>query len=400
MLALLLGACAEPVDPFLDPTPTAEPALPMGPLLAPAEPGEDFYQPSDVPEANPGRLIRMEDLATPEGIRGWRVLYSSTTVEGANTVVSGLVFAPDSPAEPGGRPVVAWGHGSVGLGDGCAPSRSPDSLINEPVFREMLTQGFVLTATDYQGLGTPGPHPWLVGLSEGRNMLDSVRAAAQIPEAGAGNRFVAFGASQGGGAALFAGELAGSYAGDLELLGVVAAAPAAELDLIALLPAQNLPGIAGFLVMGALGFSAAYPDLPLDAILAADIIAAREEIEGLCQDEIDQRFRGVPVDRVLEAFPGEVEEWAEVIALNTPGNTRTGAPVLVVHGTADRVVPVEISQLLFSRLCNLGVHTQLQVLPDVGHGEIITQSSGFVLGWIAERAAGGPDPENAQHSCG
>ncbi|MEX0791244.1 MAG: lipase family protein, partial [Actinomycetota bacterium] len=114
--------------------------------------------------------------------------------------MSGLVFAPAALAAAGSRPVVAWGHGSVGLGDSCAPSRSPGDLTFQPILSQLLDRGYVVAATDYEGLGTPGSHPWLVGESEGRGVLDSVRAARQIPESAAGNRFVTFGASQGGGA--------------------------------------------------------------------------------------------------------------------------------------------------------------------------------------------------------
>ena len=259
--------------------------------------------PEGVPAAEPGRLVRTELLEAPGGVQGWRVLYHSTSVDGRDIVVSGLVFAPAGPAT-GPRPIVAWGHGSVGLGDSCAPSRSPWDLIGSSILSELLRRGYVVAATDYEGLGTPGSHPWLVGQSEGRGVLDSVRAARQIPEASAGNRFLAFGASQGGGAVLFAGELAPEYAGELELMGVVAAAPAAELDLLAVLPEGNLTAATGFVVMGAFGFQAAYPDLDLQAILYPDVIAQQERVERLCQEEIGSRFRSRPRGPGVEGQPG------------------------------------------------------------------------------------------------
>ncbi|HEX2149721.1 MAG TPA: lipase family protein, partial [Actinomycetota bacterium] len=173
---------------------------PAGPQLSESVSEDEFYRyPTDLPSADPGRLVRLQALEVPAGVRGWRVLYHSNSVDGRDVVVSGVVFAPDAPAEPGSRPVVAWGHGSVGLGDSCAPSRSPDDFTRQGILSELLDRGYVVAATDYEGLGTPGPHPWLVGQSEGRGVLDSVRAARQIPEAAASNRFVAIGACQGGG---------------------------------------------------------------------------------------------------------------------------------------------------------------------------------------------------------
>src|SRR5690606_37645715 len=98
-----------------------------------------------------------------------------------------------------------------------------------PGINEMLSRGFIIAATDYPGLGTVGPHPYLVGVSEGRAVIDSVRAARELREAHAGDRFVVWGHSQGGQAALFTGELSASYAPELKLLGVAAAAPATDL---------------------------------------------------------------------------------------------------------------------------------------------------------------------------
>ena len=94
---------------------------------------------------------------------------------------------------------------------------------------DMLAPGYVVVATDYPGLGVPGIHPYLIGVSEGRAVLDSVRAARALPDAGASNRFAVWGHSQGGHASLYTGELAASYAPDLKLVGVAAAAPATYL---------------------------------------------------------------------------------------------------------------------------------------------------------------------------
>ena len=93
----------------------------------------------------------------------------------------------------------------------------------------MVERGYVVSATDYPGLGTPGPHPYLVGISEGRAVLDSVRAARELPGAGGGRRFAVWGHSQGGQASLYTGILAKTYAPELNLVGVAAAAPATEL---------------------------------------------------------------------------------------------------------------------------------------------------------------------------
>lgn len=393
IVMLLLVACGSVEDPTESALkPSAGPAAPSPdpPQLPEVVAGDDFYRlPATVPAGKPGRIVRLQALDLPPDIKGWRVLYHSQAVDGRDIVVSGMVFAPGGPASgSANRPVVAWAHGSVGLGDKCAPSRSPESFVNQPVFRELLARGYVIAATDYEGLGTPGPHPWLVGQSEGRGVLDAVRAAAQTPGTQAGERFVAFGASQGGGAALFAGELVAAYAPDLKLLGVVAAAPAAELELLALVPDGSLIGASGFVVMGAFGFNAAYPSLPLDKILESSVIAQRQQIEGLCQTEIERRFRNVPLDRILKQAPAAVSEWAATVAQNSPGKRPTPAPVLLVHGDRDRVVPVEVSRLLMGRLCGLEVKVERKVYPGVDHLGVFEASSADVLQWISDRTDG------------
>ncbi len=176
--------------------------------------------------AAPGTLIRSQRIAAPPGARAWRVLYHSRALDGRDVAVSGVVVAPTGAAPASGRPMVSWAHGTTGLGDRCAPSRSPGVASELPWIREFVDRGYVVAATDYEGLGTPGPHPYLVGESEGRSVLDAARAARGLRATGAGDSVVVTGHSQGGQAALFAGEIASRYAPDLDVRGVAALAPA------------------------------------------------------------------------------------------------------------------------------------------------------------------------------
>ena len=61
----------------------------------------------------------------PSGIQAARVVYRSTEGDtGAPTQVSGTVFAPAGAAPAGGWPVLAVGHGTIGINQPCAPSLS------------------------------------------------------------------------------------------------------------------------------------------------------------------------------------------------------------------------------------------------------------------------------------
>src|SRR5262249_38527262 len=154
-----------------------------------------------------------------------------------------------------GRPVYAWAHDNVGLGDRCAPSkRIADNL--PPYGAALLKRGAVLVATDYEGLGPAGDHPYLVGDSEAHAVLDGIRAAASLSAVGRIGNVPIAGRGEGGAAALFAAEHAKQYAPELHVRGVVAMAPTADL------PAafSSLRTAGSTLIEAVAGLSTAYPD--------------------------------------------------------------------------------------------------------------------------------------------
>src|ERR1700744_2769967 len=195
-----------------------------------AEAQTPFYHASTAEIAGPpGTLIRSEPMGfAPAGAQAYRVLYRSIGLHGEPIAVSGTIIVPLGPAPAGGRPIVAWAHPTSGIAPQCGPSLATVRVEQIMGLRDMVRRGYIVTATDYPGLGAGGPHPYLVGVSEGRAVLDSVRAAQNLThERGVDVAF--WGHSQGGQAVLYAGLLAGSYAPDLHVVGVAAAAPATEL---------------------------------------------------------------------------------------------------------------------------------------------------------------------------
>ena len=166
-------------------------------------------------------------------------MYLSESVQGEPIAVTGVIAVPEAPAPAGGRPVVSVGPGTAGIADTCAPSRFTPQL-DEAARRLGLGEdrgdrlggfadaGYVVAQTDYEGLGTPGGHPYLVGVSEGRGFLDAAQAARQLSDADAGDRLALWGYSQGGHSVLWANQLADEWAPDLHLVGTVAGAPFSE----------------------------------------------------------------------------------------------------------------------------------------------------------------------------
>ncbi len=166
---------------------------------------QPFYDTTGLSAAGPlGQVVRSQRLGmtVAHGV-GLRILYRTQKADGSMTFSSGLVFIPDNDTAGMPRPVVAWAHGTVGMGDQCAPSRTPDPVAGIPWVTSMMARGWVVTATDYAGLGTAGTTGYLVGDDEAHDVLNSVRALKFIPSADAGNSFAVWGHSQGGNSALF-----------------------------------------------------------------------------------------------------------------------------------------------------------------------------------------------------
>jgi pimeloyl-ACP methyl ester carboxylesterase len=162
------------------------------------------------------------------------IVYSMPAVTGSGTVnARAVVLVPKGTPPVQGWPMVVWAHGTTGVADGCEPSATSDLAQYDGLVAQLLQRGFMVVAPDYEGLGhsPTSNHPYLNRDSEARSMLYAAMAARE-QVAAAGLRWVAMGHSQGGHAALAAAELASeaSQAGGLQLRGVVALAPASNLE--------------------------------------------------------------------------------------------------------------------------------------------------------------------------
>ena len=362
--------------------------------MPPAPTGDVYAVPDPLPPAPPGTPIWAERVAAPEGAVAWRVLYHSRSIHDEDIAVSGLVVAPDRQPPPGGFPVIAYAHGTTGLADSCAPSRRAEALAEDadqpgdlplPPFWDA---GYVVAATDYEGLGTPGPHPYLVGGSEGRGVLDSIRAARALPDAHAGEDAVVVGISQGGHAALFTGELADAYAPDAGLRGVVALAPGAQLAQAALLLTGD-QSVVGFGVAIGAGFAAAHPELSLDEVLTPEAVAALDVIETGCIDDILDTYAG-PAEETLRLHRLMQPPWPALLDENTPGRVATSVPIFVGQGEADALVIPELTDALVARLCAIGDDVMYRRYPGESHSGVVEASQDDVLAWIGELVAGRP----------
>jgi pimeloyl-ACP methyl ester carboxylesterase len=359
-----------------------------------------FYDaPRSMLEGKPGTLVRQEVIdGAPLGATAYRVLYRSTGMKGESIFVSGVVVVPQGDPPPGGRPIVAWAHPTTGITPACAPSLAIFLFQQIQGLRSFVERGYVVAATDYPGLGTPETHPYLVGDSEARAVLDSVRVAASLPGAGGGTRFTVWGHSQGGQASLFTGITAKTYAPELTLLGVAAAAPAT--DLVTLMNDDiNSVGGKNLTAMTLWSWHRVY-DASLGTIVDPQALPtmdrlARECIEGPF-DLIERQRTEAPLQRhfLKVQKPSDLEPWSSLLKTNSAATLPTEIPVFLAQGTIDQIIQPAVTENYMKRLCAAGSKVKLVMLPNIGHGRAAQASTMDAVRWISDRFAGETAPSD------
>ena len=354
-----------------------------------------FYRPpKPLPFAPAGSILRSVQISTgsglPAGTRAYRVLFHTTSRTGGDLAESGVVVVPGGRPPPGGFPIVSWAHGTTGVASGCAPSLEGTASV--PDLASLLSARDVVVAADYRGLGAPGLHPYLVGASEGEDVLDGARAARSLLGSAASNAVVVVGYSQGGQAALFAGEIAQSYAPELFVAGVAAVAPVTSV--LELAPTGDLPppsGQSAFTAMALFAWARHYGTFGLGSVLTPEGIAGLSAVSTSCLDGIASTFDAVAPSRFF--LPGWEHDPAVQAAnkANRPGETPTSAPILVVQGTTDEVVPYGLTTgFVGQQLCRNQYDTVDYVAePGVGHTQVLDLSHAMIDRWIQARFAGG-----------
>ncbi|EXH58157.1 prolyl oligopeptidase family protein [Acinetobacter baumannii 14216] len=155
--------------------------------------------------------------------------YNMTNVQGKTATATAMVLFPKATQPKDGYRVVVWEHGTVGGGDGCAPSKNAINPRFKILAETLLAAGYVIVAPDYEGLGTPGVHPYLNLSSEAKSALAAVKAVKEHYGAQLKGDWMSIGQSQGGHASLGTAEFANT---DVSYKGAVAGAPASSLGTI------------------------------------------------------------------------------------------------------------------------------------------------------------------------
>jgi alpha-beta hydrolase superfamily lysophospholipase len=376
----------------------------------PEDPDAFYDRPTDVPSAS-GVVVRSEvvDGRVPEGASAWRVLYTSTGLDDRQTVVSATILVPDSLPEGGGeRPVLAWAHGTTGVARGCAPSLLDDPWGGIPALDEVLERGWVVVATDYEGLGTEGRHPYLVGEVAARNVLDSIRAVESFAErqpgafgnATPGSSSVVWGHSQGGHSALFTTQLAPTYAPELDLVGGAGIAPATDLAGL-LEAAEGTDAGKALTSLAMVAWADVYDDVELDGVVRERALPLVRDIASRCivvpEALVTLIEASLIREGVLAVDPNEDPVLRARIAENTPAPSADDdatRSLFIAQGLDDEVVAPTVTEAWAEGACESGsTQVTLETYDGEDHLSIASDDSPVddaLMAWSESGFAGVP----------
>lgn len=363
-----------------------------------------FYDPPASVPSEPGRLIAAEPYtqSVPDGARGWLILYTTTDLNDLPTVGSAFVMAPD---ETGGAPrdVVLWDHGTEGADRECAPTLLPAGDQPFPLvapvaaLEQQLEQGRVLVGPDYPGMGTPGPQGYLIGENEGRSALDAVRAAHELAELTLSDRTVVWGHSQGGQAAIWTGVLAPEYAPEIDILGVAAAAPAADVKgLISTLDSSTIGKVLGPFVVRA--FSEIYPDVEARDYVDPRMFAIYEAASRRCFAGSQTLVTLLTVATMYGPMYS-TDPATGPLGVRLDENKPTGpvaAPLFIAQGTADPLILPSVQERYVADRCAAGQALRFQEYEGKDHLSVVADDSPFsadLLAWTDARFEGEPQDD-------
>lgn len=349
----------------------------------------------------PGHLLRSERFTRgiPETARAWRILYTTTRADGRDAVASAIVLLGKH-APAGRHPVLAWAHGTSGYAQACAPSLFPQpfgSGIRQEL-GQVIRRHWVLVATDYIGMGTQGPQPYLIGRSEGRAMLDAVRATRQLRQVSASNKTVVWGHSQGGGAALWTGQIQRAYAPDVPLVGVAAIAPTSDMPAIAT-RMNDVRGGTVFMAYIMTAYAAAYPDVRMDDYVSPaerKLIQAASDRCTTAGNLVLQNAssnRGGPPLLSRSPVSGPL---GQRLQENTPTGVGT-TPLLIAQGGRDSLILPKVQRAFAKGLCDNGQRLDYREYPGRNHSGVAKGNSPFLpqlITWTERRWAGDAAHDN------
>ena len=394
------------------------------------------------PDGKLGQIVSRQQISTPvPGARAWLIAYISSDVAEHKTISTGLVVAPAGTPPAGGRAVIAWAHGTTGAAQNCGPSQVPNPAqeLNEyflvggnswtdyglPSLEALIKEGYVVVGTDYQGQGGGGKHQYAVAATQAHDVINSIRAAGSLREAGAGKKAILYGWSQGGGAVIAAASepdylaKSGTASDGVDLVGVVALAPfdfaastggqtvdaASSEKMMGELAAAHSGNVFDFthLAMALWGTKAAFPGLQLTDVFT-------EEGAKVLDDIFSNKCMHPSASTINYAYPSDYKAllnpqtknslaWVNALVQGSVAPVKPVAPVLIFWGTKDTTEPPIEGKLYQAQMCKLGGNVgRIQLPGEQTHFTTPGASAPLYLPWMKARLAGTAAPNACPQS--
>lgn len=369
--------------------------------------GESEAEPiesADLSGDGPGTLVSATTMPAftrtneGKGMHSARVVYRSTSGDtGAPTEVSGSVFVPLGTPPPGGWPVIAFGHGTTGINEPCAPSLSATLLNMTGPVRAFIAGGYAVAMADYQGLGTEGVHPYSDAKTAGLNIIDSVRALRHT-FGDVSNRWAAVGGSQGGGAVWAADEQADTYAPELDLVGAVAYVPAADVaGLVDKAVNNTLTTDQEFVWMAIVeSLARLHPEVNRDDYRRGAVAKYWEVLTSCSGPMVADRAAAADEMQPGELTPASPEAANRVrkfLSAWALPQRPLSAPLSVVYGGRDTFIDVDWTTAALQRACAMGGTVVRRLEPGKGHGGVdVTDQYAWLEDRFAEKPVAGDCP--------
>lgn len=332
--------------------------------------------------------------------------YKMLGQSGQEVQATSLVFTPNTQPPVGGWPIVVWAHGTTGVADVCAPSKAALADSTKDLISKLLAAGYVVVAPDYEGLGTPGIHPFLNVKSEAFSITDAVVATRNYLSQRnllTSKKWVTVGHSQGGHAALGAAQYASRA--QLEYKGTVAVAPASNLGFILIAGEQSVANatldkkismyaqLDTYTALVTAGIRNTQPTFDYPQVFTPQISSIAQQAETICPGPLGQAFGAGMTQYVTEhngTLDGYTRTQPNFMAVplvktfldkdSQPLQVKVTTPIIIYQGLADSTVPKVATDILISNATVVGTKINSYVTGNWDHGTAMSSNVDNIVG--------------------
>ncbi|MBV8849290.1 MAG: alpha/beta fold hydrolase [Methylobacteriaceae bacterium] len=277
------------------------------------------------------------------------------------------------------------------MADICAPSWRGRSYRDIQYLNRWLSEGYAIVATDYQGLGTPGPHPYLMTRPAAYSVLDSIRAAIG-GDLGASNNVIIVGQSQGGGAAFATAAFAPDYAPEIKIRGTVATGVPYLSQKTLSRPSTKDPNkvdptLAYLLYIG-LTLQQTDTSLKASDMFSAQALPVFELARTACIADLEGSVTSASLTAATTALPNFRKAGAAALPAFTYPTLKLAQPIFIGTGAEDKDVAPEDQASLVKDACEAGTIVEAHIYSGLNHGETVNASLKDSLPFVKKVMAG------------